>query len=69
VGSKPLPKTFLLQMDNYVKDNKNRYVLVFLLLLTTREVFEEVKLGFLLVVHTHEDIDGCFEYLSKKLRK
>ncbi len=32
-------------------------------------VFEEVKLGFLVVVHTHEDIDGCFEYLSKKLRE
>jgi len=56
-------------MDNYVKDNKNRYMLVFLLLLTTKEVFEEVKLGFLVVVHTREDIDGCFEYLSKKLRE
>jgi hypothetical protein len=69
VGSKPLPKAFLLQMDNYVKDNKNRYMLVFLLLLTTREVFEDVKLGFLVVVYTHEDIDGCFEYLSKNLRE
>jgi hypothetical protein len=38
-------------------------------LLTTREVFEEVELGFLMVVHTHEDIDGCFWYLSKKLRE
>jgi hypothetical protein len=34
-----------------------------------REVFEEVKLGFLVVDHTHEDIDGCFGYLSKKLRE
>jgi hypothetical protein len=32
-------------------------------------VFEEVKLGFLVVGHTHEDIDGCFGYLSKKLRE
>jgi hypothetical protein len=32
-------------------------------------VFEEVKLGFLVVGHTHEDIDGCFDYLSKKLRE
>jgi hypothetical protein len=31
-----------------------------------KEVFEEVKLGFLVVGHTHEDIDGCFRYLSKK---
>jgi hypothetical protein len=35
----------------------------------TRDVFEEVKLGFLVVGHTHEDIDGCFGYLSKKLRE
>ncbi len=69
MGSKPLPIFFLFQMDNYVKDNKNKYMLVFFSLLTTREVFEEVELGFLMVVHTHEDIDGCFWYLSKKLRE
>jgi hypothetical protein len=32
-----------------------------------RDVFEEVKLGFLVVGHTHEDIDGYFSYLLKKL--
>jgi hypothetical protein len=32
-------------------------------------MFEEVKLGFLVVGHTHEIIDGCFGYLSKKLKK
>jgi len=56
-------------MDNCVKDNKNRHFLTFLSLLKTRKVFEEVKLGFLVVGHTHEDIDGCFGYLSKKLRE
>jgi CO dehydrogenase nickel-insertion accessory protein CooC1 len=34
-----------------------------------RDVFEEVKLGFLVVGHTHEDIDGCFCYFSRKLRE
>jgi hypothetical protein len=34
-----------------------------------KEVFEEVKLRFLVVGHTHEDIDGCFGYLFKKLRE
>jgi hypothetical protein len=34
-----------------------------------RDVFEEVKLGFFIVGHTHEDIDGCFGYLSKKLEE
>ncbi len=70
VGTKPLSNNLLLQMDNYVKDNKNRHLLAFLSLITTRDVFEEVKfMGFLVIGHTHEDIDGCFGYLSKKLRK
>jgi hypothetical protein len=34
-----------------------------------RDVFEEMKLGFLVDGHTHENIDGCFGYLPKKLRK
>jgi len=69
VGSKPLPRNLLLQMDNCVKDNKNWHLLAFLSLLMERDVFEEVKLGFLVIGHTHEDIDGCFGYLSKKLRE
>jgi hypothetical protein len=56
-------------MDNCVKDNKNQHLLGFLSLLTPKEVFEEVQLGFLVVGHTHEDIDRSFGYLSKKLRE
>jgi hypothetical protein len=37
--------------------------------LTKRDVFKEVKMGFLIVGHTHEDIDGCFGYWTKKLRE
>jgi hypothetical protein len=69
VGVKPLQRKLLLQMDNCVKNNKNRQLLTFLSLLITCEVFEEVQLGFLVVGHTHEDIDGSFGYLLKKLRK
>jgi hypothetical protein len=69
VGLKPLLKKLFFQMDNCVKDNKNRHLLVFLYLLTAHEVFEEVQLGFLVVGHTHEDIDGNFGYLSKKLKE
>jgi hypothetical protein len=29
-------------------------------------VFEDVHFGFLVVGHTHKDIDGSFGYLSKK---
>jgi hypothetical protein len=46
---KPLPRKLLLQMDNYVKDNKNRHMLVFISLLSNQEVFEQVQLGFLVV--------------------
>jgi hypothetical protein len=69
VGAKPLPKKLLLQMDNCVKDNKNQHLLVFLSLLIMKEVFEEVQLGFLVVGHTHEDIDENFGYLLKKLKE
>jgi hypothetical protein len=65
VGPKTLPKKLLLQMDNCVKDNKNRYFLTFLSLLTARKVFEEVKLGFLVVGHTHENIDGFWIFFQK----
>jgi len=69
VGVKPLPRKLLLQMDNCVKDNKNHHLLAFLSLLTTQEVFKEVQLGFLVVGHTHENIDGSFGYLSKTLKE
>jgi len=52
-----------------VKDNKNHQILMFISLLTTQEVFEKVQLGFLVVGHKHEDIDGNFGYMSKNLKK
>jgi hypothetical protein len=52
-----------------MKYNKNHHMLAFLSLLTTREVFKEVQLGFLVVGHTHENIDRSFGYLLKKLKE
>jgi hypothetical protein len=69
VGPNFLPRNLLLQMDNCVKDNKNQHLLMFLSLSMVIDVFEKVNLGFLIVGHTHEDIDGCFGYLSKKLEE
>ena len=63
-----LPKKLFLQLDNSAKDNKNRYVMAFCSLLTTRRVFKEVIVGFLIVGHTHKDIDAHFSYLSKLLK-
>ena len=64
----PLPKKLFLQLDNFAKDNKNRYVMAFSSLLTARRIFKEVTVGFLVVGHTHEDIDAHFSYLSKLLK-
>ena len=42
--------------------------MVFWSLLTAKRVFKEVTVGFLIVGHTHEDIDAHFSYLSKLLK-
>ena len=67
-GALPLPKNLYLQLDNSAKDNKNQYLMAFLSLLTARGVFREIQVGFLLVGHTHEDIDAYFSHLSKSLK-
>ena len=64
----PLPKKLFLQLDNSAKDNKNRYVMAFCSLLTAKRIFKEVIVGFLIVGHTHKDIDAYFNYLSKLLK-
>jgi hypothetical protein len=64
----PLPRHFLLQMDNSWKDNKNWIVMAFCSQLVFRGVFETVQLSFLMVGHTHEDIDANFSKVSTRLR-
>lgn len=49
-----LPKVLLLQLDNTCRENKNRYVMAFLAYLVDAGVFEEVRVNFLMVGHTHE---------------
>jgi len=52
MGLESLPKKLLLQMDDCVKDNKNRQLVAFLSLLTICEIFEEVQLRFLVGAQT-----------------
>ncbi|KAL3698380.1 hypothetical protein R1sor_012456 [Riccia sorocarpa] len=61
---KPLPPVFMLQMDNPAKDNKNVHVLAFCSELVIRGVFETVEVNFLMVGHTHEDVDALFSKVS-----
>ena len=68
-GHKPLPRKLYIQLDNSAKDNKNKYLMAILSLLTAWGVFKEIQVGFLLVGHTHEDIDAYFSHLSKALKR
>ncbi|XP_053381316.1 uncharacterized protein LOC123543812 [Mercenaria mercenaria] len=63
-----LPKIFYLQADNCFRENKNRFVLGFLELLVTEQIFKEVYMSFLPVGHTHEDVDAAFSKISEKLK-
>src|SRR5713226_1928285 len=65
---KSLPPHLLLQLDNAASDNKNRYVFMFLSLLTALDFFITIEVGFLLVGHTHEDIDGTYGRMSSNLK-
>ena len=42
--------------------------MAFFLLLTAPRLFKEVTVGFLVVGHTHEDIDAHFSYFLKLLK-
>ena len=57
-----------LQLDNATRDNKNRFVFPFCSLLTYHGVFQEVSINFLIIGHTHDDIDALFGTWSYKLR-
>jgi len=67
--AKPLPPILHVQMDNAVGDNKNRFVFCFWSLLVAKGIFREVYVNFMLVGHTHDDIDALFGRWSMALRK
>ena len=62
-------RTLFLQLDNTTKQCKSKFVLGFLALLVLWGVFDEATLSFLLVGHTHEDIDQMFSRIAVWLRK
>eukprot|EP01103_Thecamoeba_quadrilineata_P009529 TRINITY_DN192_c0_g1_i13.p1 TRINITY_DN192_c0_g1~~TRINITY_DN192_c0_g1_i13.p1 ORF type:complete len:858 (-),score=130.06 TRINITY_DN192_c0_g1_i13:38-2350(-) len=53
-------QNLLLQMDNSAKDNKNKYVIGVLALLVHLGWFKTIQMSFLIVGHTHEDVDQMF---------
>ena len=68
VPMKPLPLVLNLQLDNARGNNKNRFVFAFCSFLTYHGIFQEVYINFLIVDHTHDDIDALFNWWSYKLR-
>ena len=69
IAATPLPHVLNVQMDNARGDNKNRYVLAFWSLLVAKKIFREVYVSFMLVGHTHDDIDALFGRWSMQLKK
>ena len=55
-------------LDDACSNNKNRYVFSFFYLLIHKGVFCEVYINFLIIGHTHEDIDAMFGRWSYILR-
>jgi hypothetical protein len=64
-----LPPILRLQADNCWRENKNRFVFSFLSLLVKFQIFKEVEMGFMIVGHTHTDVDAMFSVISRKLKE
>jgi hypothetical protein len=64
-----LPSTLCFQLDNTCRENKNNFLFSYLYMLLVKKVFQKIKLGFLLVGHTHDHIDKMFSRFSTKLVK
>ena len=67
--ARALPPILNVQMDNATGDNKNRYVYVYWSLLVAKRIFREVYVNFMIVGHTHDDIDALFGRWSMLLKK
>ena len=67
--AKPLPPILNVQMDNAVSDNKNKYIFCFWSLLVAKCIFCKVYVNFMLIGHTHDDIDALFGRWSMALWK
>ena len=64
-----LPPVLYLQLDNTSRENKNKFLMAYLHMLVERGVFKKIKVGFLMVGHTHDQIDQMFSRFSVKLNK
>ena len=60
ISGTPLPSILNVQMDNATGDNKNKFLFCFWSLIVAKKIFREVYMNFIIVGHTHDDIDALF---------
>ncbi|CAM9506744.1 unnamed protein product, partial [Ascophyllum nodosum] len=65
----PLPRELHLQCDNCSRENKNRIVCAYLLMLVRWGLFDKVELHFGLKGHTHDEIDQVFSRVGVALKE
>ena len=63
-----LPPKLCIQADNHGRENKNQYMFALCAALVVFKYFAEVQLSFVIVEHTHEDIDQKFSTISETLK-
>jgi hypothetical protein len=63
-----LPQVLYLQLDNTSLENKNQIVFGYLSMLVKLGIFQNVKVVFLLVGHTHDHIDQMLSHFSVTLK-
>jgi hypothetical protein len=64
-----LPPILCIQADNCARENKNKFLFGLCAALMGLGYFEEVRVGFLLVGHTHSDIDQQFSSILHVLKR
>ena len=64
-----LPHVLRIQTYNCGRENKNIYILGLCAILVALGFFKEIQLSFLIVDHTHGDIDQRFSYISSALKR
>lgn len=63
-----LPPILFVQVDNCIRENKNRYFMAYFQSLVHLGVFKTVQISFLPIGHTHADIDQTFSSISTHLK-
>lgn len=64
-----LPPVLHVQLDNCWRENKNRFAFCFWSLLVAKKIVQEVVVSFMMVGHTHDDIDASFGRWSMVLKE